>query len=148
MQAQLNGLFGLHRTSSRVSIDSITSFAGSTNTKKAFKRFCQNLYQIGVRADMIKEKESEILDIFRSQNTDTSGQIYNSNITDQGNSHNLAASSQTDITDPSKPQNTAVSSHVDEDKMMDQSQLPSVSNCFSLEIYLYFGDRNTYTDGK
>ena len=68
MQAQLNNLFGLNRTASSVSIDSITSFAGSIDTKNAFKKFCKNLYEIGVRADMIKEKESEILDIFNPRN--------------------------------------------------------------------------------
>ena len=69
MQTQLNNLLGLHRTNSRVSIDSITSFAESTNTKKAFKKFCQNLYQIGVRAETLREKESEILNIFKPQDT-------------------------------------------------------------------------------
>ena len=91
MQAQLNNLLGQHCTNSRVAIDSPTSFAGSlhrtnsrasissfvgsTKTKAAFKKFCQNLYQIGVRAEMIREKESEILNIFKVQNTATSGQI-------------------------------------------------------------------------
>ena len=99
MQAQLNDLLGLHRTSSRVSIDSLTSFAGSTNTKKAFKKFCENLYKIGVRAEMIKEKESEILNVIMSHNTATSGQR-------------------------------------DERNTMDQSQLPTVSNCFGAEYLL------------
>ena len=80
MQSQLNNILGLHRTGSRVSIDSITSFAGSTNTKTAFKKFCQNLYQIGVRADTIRVKESEILDIFKPQNMAVHG---GSSIADQ-----------------------------------------------------------------
>ena len=82
VQAQLNTLLGLHRTNSSVSIDSVTSFARSINTKKAFKELCQNLYHIGVRADLIKEKESEILNIFKPQNTATSSQIDDNNTTD------------------------------------------------------------------
>ena len=82
MQARLTDVLGLHRTSSRVSIDSITSFAGSINTRKAYKKFCKNLFQIGVTSDMIKQKEKEILDIFNTQNT-TSSQIDGDDITDQ-----------------------------------------------------------------
>ena len=74
MQARLTDVLGLHRTNSRVSIDSITSFAGSINTKKAYKEFCKNLFKIGVTSEMIKEKENEILNIFNTGNT-TSSQI-------------------------------------------------------------------------
>ena len=115
MQAQLNNILGLHRTTSSVSIDSITSFAGSTNTRSAFKKLCQNLYQIGVRAEMIKEKESDILNIFKAQNTAISGQIDNSNITGQGN-----------------PQNTATDGQIDDSNITNQSQLPVVSNFFHI----------------
>lgn len=80
MQAQLNNLIDLHRSTSR---SSITSFVGSTATKEAFKQLCQNLYQMGVRAKMIKEKESEIVRIFKLQNTTISGHIDDSNIADQ-----------------------------------------------------------------
>ena len=83
VQAQLNTLLGLHRTNSSVSIDSVTSFAGSINTKKAFKKFCQDLYHIGVRADLIKEKESEILNIFKPQDTVTSSQMDDSDAVGQ-----------------------------------------------------------------
>ena len=83
MQAQLNNLFGLHRTNSTVSIDSITSFAGSVNTKKAYKKFCKNLFGIGVTSEMISQKEEEILNIFKGQNTVISGQVDDSNISDQ-----------------------------------------------------------------
>ena len=106
MQAQLNNLLGLHRTKSRVSIDSISTLAGSINTKKAFKKFCQNLYQIGVRADLIKEKEREILDIFKAQNTDT-----NNLDVDVGNT-----------ADQNKPQNTAISSKIDASHVAGQSK--------------------------
>ena len=83
MQAQLNNVLGLHRTTSRVSIDSVTSFAASINTKKAFKRFCKNLYQSGVTAEIISQKESEILKILNSQSTASNIQGDDSNIADQ-----------------------------------------------------------------
>ena len=84
MQARLTDVLGLHRTSSRVSIESITSFAGSVNTKKAYKRFCKNLFQIGVTSEMISQKEKEILDIFNTQSVATSSQISDSgDIADQ-----------------------------------------------------------------
>ena len=85
MQSRLNDVLGLpvHHTNPRVSIDSITSFAGSINTKKAYKKFCKNLYRIGVTSEMISQKEGEILNIFNSQDTAISGQIENSNIADQ-----------------------------------------------------------------
>ena len=64
MQAQLNSVLGLRRTMSR---DSIVSFAGSVNTKKAYKKFCKGLFNIGVTAEMIAQKEKEIQDIFNTQ---------------------------------------------------------------------------------
>ena len=76
----MTDVLGLHRTVSRVSIDSIASFAGSINTKKAYKEFCKNLYQIGVTAEMIRVKESEILDIFKPHDTPISAQTDDSNI--------------------------------------------------------------------
>lgn len=69
MQGQLNDILGLHRTASRVSMDSITSFAGSVNFKKAYKKFCKNLFQVGVTAEMINQKEREILNIFKSNSS-------------------------------------------------------------------------------
>ena len=83
MQAQLNNLLGLHGTNSTVSIDSITSFAGSVNTKKAYKKFCKNLFGIGVTSEMISQKEEEILNIFKAQNTAISGRVDVSNIASQ-----------------------------------------------------------------
>ena len=83
MQAQLNNLFGLHGTNSTVSIDSISSFAGSVNTKKAYKKFCKNLFGIGVTSEMISQKEEEILNIFKAQNAAVSGKVDDSNIADQ-----------------------------------------------------------------
>ena len=81
MQAQLNNLLGLHRTNSTVSIASITSIAGSINTKKAYKKFCKGLFDIGVTKEMIGEKEEEIRNIFNPQNSATSGD--SSTIADQ-----------------------------------------------------------------
>ena len=64
MQAQLNSVLGLRRTMSR---DSIVSFPGSVNTKKAYKKFCKGLFNIGVTAELIAQKEKEIQDIFNTQ---------------------------------------------------------------------------------
>ena len=62
MEAQLNKVLGLQRTNSQ---DSVISFAGSINTKKAYKRFCKGLFGIGVTAEMIRQKEGEIHNIFK-----------------------------------------------------------------------------------
>ena len=67
MQEQI---LGLHRTTSR---SSITSFAGSINTKMAYKRFCKNLFQIGVTSEMIAQKEGEILNIFNQPQVTATG---------------------------------------------------------------------------
>lgn len=83
MQAQLNNLFCLHRTDSRVSINSVTSFAGSINTRKAFKEFCKDLYNIGVTAEVIRQKKEDILNIFKSQDTAIASQIHDGNIAGQ-----------------------------------------------------------------
>ena len=80
MQARLTNVLGLHHTNSTVSLDSITSFAGSINTKKVYKEFCQNLYQIRVTAEMISQKKSEIFNIFQPQNVAISVQKNGSNI--------------------------------------------------------------------
>ena len=130
MQAQLNNLLGLHRTNSRVSIDSISTFAGSIKTKKAFKKFCQNLYQIGVRADMIKEKESKILDIFKAQNTDVNSQIDVSNIAGQSTQNAVTSDS-----DQSTPQNTATSGQVDGSNIVNLA----VSTFLIFYLYLLIG---------
>ena len=83
MQARLTHVLGLQRTTSRVSIDSITSFAGSINTKKAYKKFCKDLYQIGVTSEMIGQKKEEILNIFKRQNTVISDPVDDSIAIDQ-----------------------------------------------------------------
>ena len=83
MQTRLTDVLGLHRTNSRVSINSITSFAASVNTKKAYKKFLKNLHTIGVTPDMISQKEAEILNIFETQNIAISGQSDDSKLASQ-----------------------------------------------------------------
>ena len=72
MQARMTTVLGLHRTVSR---DSIASFAGSFNTKKDYQKFVKRLFETGVTADMISQKQEEIQDMFNPQNTATSSQI-------------------------------------------------------------------------
>ena len=79
IQARLDSVLGLQRTMSR---DSIVSFAGSINTKKAYKKFCKGLFNIGVTAEMIHQKESEIQDLFKHQNPAASNQIDDSTSAD------------------------------------------------------------------
>ena len=63
-------ILALHRTTSKSSSISFSSFARSINTKMAYKRLCKNLFQMGVTSDMIEQKEGEILNIFNeSQDT-------------------------------------------------------------------------------
>ena len=70
MQEQI---LGLHRTTSRSSIISFSSLAGSTNTKMAYKSFCKKLFQMGVTSEVITQKEGEILNILNQpQDTATS----------------------------------------------------------------------------
>lgn len=83
MRTQLNSVLGLHRTSSRVSVTSIASFAETADTTNAYRRFCENLYQSGVTEDMVRQKEKEILEILRPQRVVASSQVENSNIGDQ-----------------------------------------------------------------
>ena len=84
MQARLTAVLGLHRTSSKVSINSITSFVQVKDTGGAYRQFCETLHQIGVTEDMIRQKENEILEILRPA---VSSQISSSNIRNQGCSH-------------------------------------------------------------
>ena len=79
MQAQLSSVLGLRRTMSR---DSVVSFSGSINTKKAYKKFCKGLFNIGVTAEMIAQKEKEIQDIFKTQHPGTSSQMEDSTSVD------------------------------------------------------------------
>ena len=80
MQTQLKAL---QRKSSKASIHSITSFAGSINTKNAYKKVFKGLYDIGVTADMMRQKETEILNMFKHQNSVISGQTDDDNITEE-----------------------------------------------------------------
>ena len=78
MQAQLNSTLGLQRTTSR---DSVISF-GSINTKKAYKKLCRGLFNSGVTAEMIGQKEKEIQDIFKTQNPAASSRVDDSTSAD------------------------------------------------------------------
>lgn len=86
MQARLTDIFSLHHTDSRISVNSIASFAENVNTRKAYKQFCRNLYQVGVTENMIRQKEKEILEIFRTKSIVASSQTGDSNIGNQGQS--------------------------------------------------------------
>lgn len=79
----MNNILDLYSTNRNVSMDSITSFAESPNARKAFKEFCRNLSQLGVTAEMIKEKGPEILNIFKSHSVAISGQTCDGNTADQ-----------------------------------------------------------------
>lgn len=73
MQARLTDALGLNNPNSKVPLDSIRSFVVSTNTKRAFRKFCKDLHQIGVSANVITQKEREILNICKPQSAATSG---------------------------------------------------------------------------
>ena len=90
MQARLDNALGLRRTTSK---DSIVSFAGSINTKKVYKKFCKDLFEIGVTADMISQKGKEIQDIFKPQHPDASNQTDDSTIVDQSQLPEISSSS-------------------------------------------------------
>ena len=83
MQARIADVLGLNRADSTVSLDSITSFTGSINTKKAYKKFCKSLYQIGVTPELLSLKEREIFNIFEPQSTSPNSQICDNTTEDQ-----------------------------------------------------------------
>ena len=68
---------------SKVSTDSIISFAGRIHTKVAYTELCKNLYQFEVTAELIMQKDKEILTTFKSQNSAISHQRVNSTIEDR-----------------------------------------------------------------
>ena len=109
----MNNLLGRHRTDLGVSRASIASCA-EINTKVAFKKLFQDLYQIGVRGEMIKEREKEILNIFQPPNATTSGLIDASNNADQSELQ----------------PNTVVGGQVDVSTIIHQNQLQAVRNVF------------------
>ena len=77
IQAQLNTVLGLRRSSSLVSL------AGSINTKKVYRNFCKGLFDTGVTAEMIKSKEKEIHNMLKPPDSATSSQIDGSSNADQ-----------------------------------------------------------------
>ena len=78
MQAQLNIVLGLRRSSSLVS----RAYAGSISPKKVYRYFCKGLFDSGVTEEMIKRKEKEIHKPPNSTTT-TSSQIDVSTNADQ-----------------------------------------------------------------
>ena len=71
----MTDVLGLRRTNTTVSLKTIASFTGSTNTKEAYKEFFRDLSKIGVAADMINRKKRQILDILKPQNTADRSQV-------------------------------------------------------------------------
>ena len=116
MQAQLTGVLSLHRTNSRVSVDSITSFAGSINTKKAYKRFCKGLYEIGVTAEMINQREREIHNIFKPPNAPTSTRVDVGTIADQTQLPDVGNYSGADISPMTTDRNILIKRKPNRDK--------------------------------
>ena len=72
MQAQLSDILLLCTYSTMPSTPGASRV--SNNTRKAFKKFCNGLYEIGVTTEMVrqKKKKGEILNIFKPENTATS----------------------------------------------------------------------------
>lgn len=70
----MTDVLGLHRINSVVTLDSIEQ---DEDTRKAYRQFCKNLHQIGVTEDMIRQKENEVLGIFRSPSMAVNSTITN-----------------------------------------------------------------------
>ena len=77
IQAQLANVLGLH-TSSAIPVTTIASFTTNTDTQASYNQFCEDMYQIGVTEDTIRQKENEILGILKPQG------VVSSNMRDQG----------------------------------------------------------------
>ena len=102
MQARLDSVLGLRHTMSR---DSIVSFAGSINTKKAYKKFCKGLLNIGVTADMITQKEREIQDMFKPRGPASSNQIDDSPVVDPNQLPEASSSNSNQLPEVRNPSN-------------------------------------------
>ena len=94
----MNRTLGLYRTDSKVSIHSLRSLAGSSQTRSALQEFFRDLGQMGIGADLIKKKRSEIIIILKTHNiaTSLSGQVDGSNIVGQSKPHDAAMRGQLD----------------------------------------------------
>ena len=90
IQAQLDSVFGLRPPMLR---DSVVSFAGSINTKQAYKKFCKGLFNIGVTAEMLSQKEGEIQAIFKPQHPAASSQTDDSTFVDSNQLPEVGSSS-------------------------------------------------------
>ena len=60
-------ILGLHHIESRISVTSIATFAVNSNTQAAYQQLYKELCQLGVTENMIRFKESKILDLLNSQ---------------------------------------------------------------------------------
>ena len=120
MQARLDKILGLRlrRTTSR---GSLVSLPGSINTKKAYKKLINDLFAIGVTADMINEKEKEIKGIFGPQQADASSPINDSTSGNQG--HQLP-----EVGDSSDAEASRISA-----TLGNQSQLPNAGSSSDAE---------------
>ena len=68
MQAHLNDILRFQQRDSTFLLDAgTTTFAGSINSRKAFKELDSKLYQNGVRGDTVKRKETQVLEIFQRE---------------------------------------------------------------------------------
>ena len=111
MQERMAGVLGLH------SRDSTTSVTESINTQNIYKRFCRRLVEIGVTAEMISQKEEEILNIFKPQDTVEMISGKEEEIVNIFKSQNMLKSQDTTIT----------SGERDDSNITDQRQLLKVS---------------------
>ena len=83
VEAQLAALLGFHGMNTRIPITSIATFATTANTQIAYKQFYNDLCQIGITEDTLRQKEDEILEILRSQGMVSSSQVIASDTTEE-----------------------------------------------------------------
>ena len=77
MQKKLTDILGLCHTNSKITLNTIASFAGNINSEEAYREFCRDLSQMGVTMDMINRKKKQILDILGPQHTASSTSVNN-----------------------------------------------------------------------
>jgi len=68
---EMKSLFlnGLRRQNSTLSLRSMASFAPSLKTKEAMKQLCKNIYKSGIKADMIQNREDQVVALLQYPNT-------------------------------------------------------------------------------
>ena len=77
VQAQLGALLGPHGTNSEsnIPVTPIASFAANADSEAAYKQFCNDLYQLGITEDIMRQKEDKIREILKSQGMIASSRI-------------------------------------------------------------------------